>query len=306
MLESVRQAFPRPPGRGTLTARAILSGQVMNVPDIAADPEFAAPSIVQAGFRSELSVPMIRAGTPIGAITVTRQEVKPFSDSQVELLKTFADQAVIAIENVRLFQELEARNRDLTEALEQQTATSEVLKVISRSTFDLQPVLKTLVEKRDASVGRSRDSCSGSDGELYRLAAALTTPLERSESGSPTHADPAGRRVGRRSSGPGGRTVQILDAQADAEWRSSNVDAPGIGDVRSLLGVPMLREGVLIGVFAVVARRRPRPFTDKQIELVTTFADQAVIAIENVRLFQELRGPESRSDRGAGAADGDG
>jgi GAF domain-containing protein len=136
-LAAVQRVFPIPPGRGSVTARAILTGTVAHVPDIAADPEYVANSIVQVGFHTTLSVPMLRDGDPIGAITVTGREVKPFSEKQIALLKTFADQAVIAIENVRLFQELEARNRDLTEALEQQTATSDILRVISSSPTDV-------------------------------------------------------------------------------------------------------------------------------------------------------------------------
>ena len=287
MLESVRQAFPRPPGRGTLTARAILTGHVTHVADIAADPEFAAPSIVQAGFRSELSVPMIRAGTPIGAITVTRQEVKPFSDKQVELLKTFADQAVIAIENVRLFQELQARNRDLTESLEQQTATSEILRVISSSLTNVQPVFDTIAK----SVVRL---CDGRFSGVYRFDGTLIHFV--AHSGWTDEGLEAARRAYPRAPSRETQVATAILDRAVVEVRDFEND-PGVPEVtralaralgyRSDLVVPMLREGHPIGAI-VVARAEAGPFSVKQIELLKTFADQAVIAIENVRLFQEL------------------
>jgi signal transduction histidine kinase len=231
---------------------------------------------------------MIWQGTVVGAIGVAHPGVDAFSDVHVELLHTFADQAVIAIENVRLFTELQEKNRALTEALDQQTATSEVLKVISRSTFDLEPVLDTLIENATRLCGAQQGFMFRRDGELYHLAVDYNTPPAFREwvQRDPIRAAGDGSLIGRVALE--GHTVQILDAQANASWRARNADAPATGDVRTLLGVPMLREGVLVGVIAMW-RSEVRPFTDKQVEVVTTFADQAVIAIENVRLFTELQ-----------------
>jgi GAF domain-containing protein len=229
----------------------------------------------------------MRENTVVGTIAVRRTEARPFSDTQVNLLKTFADQAVIAIENVRLFTELQASNRDLTEALTQQTATSEVLKVISRSTFDLQPVLQTLIENATRLCGAQQGFIFRADGDLYRLVVDYNAPPAFREWARRHGIRPGdGAVVGRVALE--NRVVQILDAQADAEWRARNADAPGISGVRTLLGVPMRREGTLVGVIAMW-RTEVLPFTGKQLELIETFADQAVIAVENVRLFTELQ-----------------
>ena len=284
-LEAVARYFPLPPGRASLTARAILTRSVVHVPDLIADPEYQLAAIPQAGFRATLSVPMLKDGEPLGAITVTRHVAEPFTPAQIELLQTFADQAVIAIENVRLFNELSERTRDLQESLEYQTATSDVLKVISRSTFDLQPVLDTLVETAARLCQAEMAGLMGRDGDVYRVRATMALSSEfdaiaRQQGIAASPGTITGRVALER------RVIHVSDIAADAEYDWAA--AVTAGNIRTALGVPLLREGEPIGVL-VLCRQRVQPFTERQIELVRTFADQAVIAIENTRLLTELR-----------------
>ena len=274
--------------RGSPSGRAMLDRETVHVQDLAAsESDFpdAKTRGVALGVRTALIVPLLREGISIGAINVRRKEVRPFSEKQIQLLKTFADQAVIAIENVRLFKELQERNRDLTEALDQQTATSEVLKVISRSTFDLQPVLETLVENATRLCGADRGFIYRPDGELLRMAVdwGVSPELRAFYEQNPV-AISRGSLLGRTFLER--RTVHIEDVLADPEYQWT--ESQRLAGYRTLLGVPLLREGVPLGIIGMW-REEVRPFTDKQIELVTTFADQAVIAIENVRLLQELQ-----------------
>jgi GAF domain-containing protein len=237
------------------------------------------------GARTLLAVPLIHDQAVLGAIQVYRAEVRPFTDKQVALLQNFAAQAVIAMENVRLITELRQRTHDLQESLEYQTASSDVLKVISRSTFDLEPVLQTVLDTAMRLCGNSQGEIFRLEDGVYRMAVGYgMEPGYRDIEAKLVITPGPNTLVGRTALE--GRPVQIVDALADPDYEPK--DDARVGKLRSMLGVPLLREGVPVGVICT-ARTTVEPFTEKQIALVSTFADQAVIAIENARLLNDLR-----------------
>jgi len=276
---------PRPADRGSVTGRTALEAKVVHVSDVMVDPEYTWGAAQQlGGYRTVLGVPLLRDGSPVGVIIVGRTVVQPFTEKQIELVTTFADQAVIAIENARLFDEVQARTQDLSESLQQQTATADVLKVISRSTFDLQAVLDTLVESAARLCEADSASIHRPVGGTYPYVASHGLTPEYNEFMRKRPLVPGrGTVLGRAITEL--KPVQVSDVSADPEYTMT--EARKIGGFRTVLGVPLLREGAPIGII-MLTRNTVRPFTDKQIELVSTFADQAAIAIENVRLFESV------------------
>ena len=274
------------PGRDTITGRVLSEGRAVQIIDAAADPEYKVSEIVTiAKARTLLAVPLLREGEPIGTFNLMRQRVQPFTERQIELVRTFADQAVIAMENARLLGELQARTRDLEESLEYQTATSDVLKVISRSTFDLQPVLDTLVATAKRLCNADMAIIYRRVGDAYRLAANLGFPPEYEAFARTLSLAPSRASVTQRAALEH-RISHVADIAADPEYELP--EASELGNARTALGVPLLREGEPVGVFTL-ARQRVEPFSEKEIALVSTFADQAVIAMENARLLTETR-----------------
>ena len=281
-VERLKREYPRTPDHHQPIGRAILDGVVVHVPDFEAAVEFAGSVLRQQGARSHVSIPLLQRGQAIGAIGISRPTLGPFSDAQITLLQTFADQAVIAIETVRLFKELKARNRDLTEALEQQTATGEVLRAISAFPSDLQPVLDEVVKSGARFCGADDASILRVVGGDLRVEAhwgpvggviGLLVPVVRGTVG--------GRSVLER------RPIHVTDLQAEGdEFPEGSAIARRIGH-RTIVSIPLLREGTAIGTI-MLRRNEAKPFTDKQIAQLQTFADQAAIAIENVRLFRGL------------------
>jgi signal transduction histidine kinase len=280
-------------GRQSVTGRTALEGRTIHIPDVLADPEYTwTEAIERGGFRTLLGVPLLREGTCIGVISINRFMVRPFTDKQIELLETFAAQAVIAIENARLLNELRQRTSDLSESLEQQTATSEVLQVISSSPGKLEPIF-------DVMLGNATRICEARFGTLYLRDSDGFRAVAATPDAPPAYVEARkqARRLQTAPDGPVGRTaiekqvVQITDfmeLQSYHDGHPSIVAAVELGKFRTALGVPLLKDDELIGVISIL-RQEVRPFTDKQIELVKNFAAQSVIAIENSRLLDELR-----------------
>jgi GAF domain-containing protein len=271
------------PERSHLAGRAILDRAIVHVQDVLADPEYSRELALAGGWRAVLSVPLLREGAPVGALSVGKAEPTPFSDRQIRLLNTFADQALIAIENTRLLNELR-------ESLQQQTATADVLKVISSSPGELEPVFAALLENATRICEATFGNLSLYSGETFQNVALHNPPAGYAERGLGEvirpHPESGLAYVARTK-----QLAHIDDIRKQPPYLKGDPAVVGLADVagaRTLLIVPMLKESTLVGTIAIY-RQEVRPFTDKQIELVQNFAAQAVIAIENTRLLSELR-----------------
>src|SRR5262245_58104720 len=292
-MDSIRRIYPMRPDQSMTASRSVLTRSVVHVPDVLDDPEYLHELAVKGGFRSVLSVPMMGKGRPIGAITVGRMEAGLFSETEVTLLRTFADQAVIAIENVRLFTELQEKNRALTDAhaqvsesLDQQTATSEILRAISQSQTDVQPVFDAITTNALRLCAAAGSGLYLFDGERIHMAALRnidpvgTAAIRQEDPTPPSRSGAVARAILTRE------VVYIRDVLKDPEYKLAST-AAAVG-YRSVMSVPMLHEGNAIGAITVTAAD-VAAFSENHLELLKTFADQAVIAIENVRLFNETK-----------------
>ena len=283
VFEMNRRAYPAPPSRRSAAARAILERGFVQIPDIKADPDYTlGPMAVVGDYRSVVAVPILRDCLAVGSIAVARAQAGLLPDPQIELLKTFADQAAIAIENVRLFAAEQQRTQELSESLEQQTATADVLRVISSSPGELEPVFQAMLENAVSICEAKFGTLFLRDGDAFRFAAEVSTPPALAEHN---------RRLEALVPTPGSTLDQVMHTK-QVSHTADAAAVPGysarLGGARSLVGVPMLKDQELVGIISIY-RQEIRPFTDKQIELVQNFAAQAVIAIENARLLNELR-----------------
>ena len=293
VLDHILKTYPKRPDRSVAAGRAILDGRIAHVPDMLADPEYAHELALAGNWRASIAVPMLCDGKPVGAISVGKAEAVPFSERQMQLLSTFADQAVIAIENVRLFEAEQQRTRELSESLEQQTATSEVLKVISSSPGELEPVFNAMLENATRICEAKFGVLFRSEGDAVRCVAMYGAPEPFAEERRrkpvirPAPSTTLGRALATK------QPVQISDILNEPQYFDvpSGYTGPQIAKLagaRTVLAVPMLKDNELVGAI-LIYRQEVRPFTDKQIVLVKNFAAQAVIAIENTRLLNELR-----------------
>ena len=278
------------PSRGSCVGRTLLEARTVHIHDIQSDPEYALETSKLKGWRTMLGVPLLREGVPIGVIALVRSTQRPFTAQQIELVTTFADQAVIAIENVRLFEEVQARTRELSESLEQQTATSEVLGVISSSPGELAPVFNSMLVNATRICGAKFGVLFLTEGDGFRSVAMHGLPPAHAEERRrepiiyPDPDDPLRRLANTK------QIVHIADLRQEKAYIKGYPPLRAVVDAgggRTLVIVPMLRDNALVGAFGIF-RQEVRPFTDKQIELVQNFAAQAVIAIENTRFAQRV------------------
>ena len=283
------ESHPLRPGPGSIAGRAASERRTIHSYDVLKETGYEPIDLIkQQGYRTVLAVPMLREGVLRGVITILKTNVEPFTDKQIEMVETFADQAVIAIENTRLFEAEQQRTRELSESLEQQTATSEVLQVISSSPGDLQPVFETMLENAVRICDAKFGNIHRWDGDALHLMATHNTPPAFAEYRRRSAMRPTGnigRMIATRTA------IHVTDLAANQTYAHRDptaVAAVELGGVRTYVAVPMLKENELIGSFSLY-RQEVKPFTDKQVGLVTSFARQAVIAIENTRLLNELR-----------------